>query len=409
MQHLENDMDALFQQAAEHYQLNPGKDEWQTVLGKMKKQQGNRLPAEQTDNRQRGRLLIIAALLFMAASIFFFAAVTMQRQKKAEDTAVKNLILLAEKSQHADKAKKQMGKSNLLTPEDKKDIHLPGSKTKPGVKNKVVDYRWSAIITKAVTGNTSEEITKVDETKINDENGVQQLPVKPAKLLYEKKNTTSTILLPITLAFKGGNRNIERANKNLYLGIATGFDFNKGASMNYSNTGWKAGALVGYQVNDAIAVESGVSWLSKTYESHGKDFNMEKIASSMPPGMIINKLKTHSTLIEIPISIKYDFYGSGKNRLFVNAGISSYIMLKEMNEYNVTLNGQQDKLTGMYKQKNWVMPAVASLSFGYQQQITRQSRLRIEPYIKIPLKGIGIGSLPVTTAGLQLAITSYLK
>lgn len=129
----------------------------------------------------------------------------------------------------------------------------------------------------------------------------------------------------------------------------------------------------------------------------------------MPTGMVINQLKTSSTLLEIPLSVKYDFYRSGRNRLFLNAGVSSYIMLKELNEYNVILNGQQDKLTGKYMQKSFVLPSVTSLSFGYQQQISKHSKLRIEPYIKIPLKGIGIGSLPVTTAGLQLAITSNLK
>lgn len=277
MQYLENDMDALFQQAAEHYPLNHGKDEWQTVLAIIKEQERKPVPADQEQKGYVSRLLITAALLLLAASLFFFAAVTMQVKKTADDTVIKNLFLPQEKTQSADTINKQLNKINLLTAEDKKDIYLPGSKTKARVKNKVADLRWSAIPSKAVTHNTLEENEPTDNVKVNDAGSVQPLPVTAVKLLYEKKHAASTIVLPAAYAYKAAKRNSEHPNKNFYLGIAAGFDFNKGASMNYRTAGFKAGILVGRQFKDRLAVETGLSFVSKTYESQGRHFNMKKV------------------------------------------------------------------------------------------------------------------------------------
>ena len=61
------------------------------------------------------------------------------------------------------------------------------------------------------------------------------------------------------------------------------------------------------------------------------------------------------------------------------------------------------------KKNNYRLPAVANLSIGYQNSISKNLNIRVEPFLKIPLQGMGVGSLPVTSAGLQLGITSRLK
>jgi hypothetical protein len=63
----------------------------------------------------------------------------------------------------------------------------------------------------------------------------------------------------------------------------------------------------------------------------------------------------------------------------------------------------------MYKNNSYEFPAAAVFSAGYEQHISKRINVRIEPFLKWPLQGIGIGNLPVTTAGLQFAITSQLK
>lgn len=407
MQNLENDMDPIFQQAAAHYPLNTDKDDWQAVLQKIKTQQQHQQLANNSVNKRRLILILAATLLCLVTgtSVLFFPI--SDHNKETVKKISSDNISIDEKTQRRIQTNDQFDNSNSLTVEEVRK-NLPAHKNKLNTTQKIKTNRWSSKIT--LDGNDAS-----DNEFLTDNKSTVSI-IQAQRLLFSpvitkrKTNLAGSNILPL---LKPGSPKEQQPGNNtgkkLYIGVTTGFDFNKGASMNYKNAGWKGGIIAGYQFNNLLALETGLSWLSKTYESMGKNFSMEKVAASMPSGMVINKLKTNSSLLEIPISIKYDFHRSNKSRLFLNGGISSYIMLKEFNEYSVTLNGQQDKLTGMYMQKTVVIPAVASLSFGYQRPFLKQSIVRIEPFIKIPLKGIGIGSLPVTTAGLQLAITSHLK
>jgi len=49
--------------------------------------------------------------------------------------------------------------------------------------------------------------------------------------------------------------------------------------------------------------------------------------------------------------------------------------------------------------------SVVNLSVGFEQKIGRIGNLRLEPYLRIPLKGMGTGSLPIMSAGLNIGIT----
>jgi hypothetical protein len=129
----------------------------------------------------------------------------------------------------------------------------------------------------------------------------------------------------------------------------------------------------------------------------------------MPVGMEIINLESHSFLMEIPLSVRYDFLQKSNYSLEVSTGISSYIMTKEQNLYSATVNGIEEKMQGVYHTYNYRWPAVASLSVGFDRIVFKTLNFRIEPYLKIPLQGIGVGNLPVTSAGIQIGITRHFN
>ncbi len=49
-----------------------------------------------------------------------------------------------------------------------------------------------------------------------------------------------------------------------------------------------------------------------------------------------------------------------------------------------------------------------NVSVGYNRTLNKVGTLRIEPYLKIPIKGIGIGNLPITSTGLNIGITKKI-
>jgi hypothetical protein len=83
-------------------------------------------------------------------------------------------------------------------------------------------------------------------------------------------------------------------------------------------------------------------------------------------------------------------------------------MTKETYDYRVKVNNNVYEGAWAYKNKsrNWF--SVLHAGIGYEHRAGVLGTLRIEPYIKAPISGIGIGSLPLSSAGLQIGLTRPL-
>lgn len=196
-----------------------------------------------------------------------------------------------------------------------------------------------------------------------------------------------------------------KKNKNkpgFYYGIAAGIELNKVKTQDITKAGFNGGIILGLQINKKIAVETGVQLSQKKYYSDGKYFNPK--SGSMPSNMTVNSLESKSTIIEIPVSIKYDF-SKKTNTLYGKVGVSSYIITKESNKYQAVVSGQQQEVNSTYKSNHGYLASDVRIGVGYQHSLNKKINMRIEPYIQVPLKGIGVGSLPVTSTGLQLVLT----
>jgi hypothetical protein len=169
-----------------------------------------------------------------------------------------------------------------------------------------------------------------------------------------------------------------------------------------TKAGLNGGIILGLQINKKLSAETGVQLSQKKYYSEGKYFKPK--TGTMPTNMIITSLVGTSNLIEIPVSVKYNF-SKKKNSLYGKVGVSSYIITKESNKYQAVVSGQQQEINSTYKNTHSYLASEIRVSAGYQHALVNKLNIRIEPYIQIPLKGIGIGALPVTSTGIQLVLT----
>ena len=193
-------------------------------------------------------------------------------------------------------------------------------------------------------------------------------------------------------------------NKGLYLGLTGGPDFSNVKSQAINKTGYNFGVLAGYRFNRKISLESGISWGRKKYYSDGRHFSMSKVGATMPSNMKIVTVDGQLSIIEIPLRIKFDFAYQKKSNIFISTGILSNICLQERNNYLTEMNGLQEHHTGLYKQVLYCPISLVSISAGYEQAFGKSLTLRLEPYIKIPVKKVGMGSLPVFSTGINVSI-----
>jgi hypothetical protein len=227
-------------------------------------------------------------------------------------------------------------------------------------------------------------------------NAVQ--PEKPEQTVREKDSAA--------VSASGGHekpaKRSAKKEKGIYVSLLAGPDFSTVKLQSVKNMGYSFGLLLGYRFNRHISLESGVYWDKKQYYSDGKYFDKSK--TNIPRTTEINDIDGNCSMFEIPVSFRYDFGFGRKGRFFSTVGLNSYIMKKE--NYDYTTNdypGWSRKVS--YNNSSNNIFSILQLSAGYEYSLGKIGRIRVEPYLNIPFKGVGIGSMPISSAGLHLGIT----
>ncbi|MEO6329450.1 MAG: hypothetical protein ABIO55_10970, partial [Ginsengibacter sp.] len=122
----------------------------------------------------------------------------------------------------------------------------------------------------------------------------------------------------------------------------------------------------------------------------------------------IEDLDGYCNMTELPLNLKYDFKTNKKISWFALIGSSSYFMKKEFYKYRYLGYGRLMEKELSYKNSSTRWASVINFGAGYSRKAGKTGTLRIEPYIKIPIKSVGIGSMPITSSGVNLGFTKNL-
>jgi hypothetical protein len=192
--------------------------------------------------------------------------------------------------------------------------------------------------------------------------------------------------------------------KGWYAGIVSGLDLSS-IHMKSLKNGVTRGLIVGYSVNSNWSMESGLLWDNKKFHDDGSHFSP---AGYTPTSNVtIVAVNGKSRLYEWPINVKYVI--PQHHNLFATAGISSYFMRLENYDYEYTQTNQpggHNYLSYKNASRNWF--SVANMSVGYTHTLGGVGSLRVEPYVKLPLKNLGVGKMPIMSTGLNIGFTRAL-
>jgi hypothetical protein len=195
----------------------------------------------------------------------------------------------------------------------------------------------------------------------------------------------------------------------LYAGIIAAPDLSTVKMQKTKGVGDTYGVLIGYAFNEHWSVETGAYLDRKRYYTAGEYFNTSKVSFNPNYDKLLNVDGT-CYMWEIPLNVRYNINPSGKTRWFATAGASTYLMNRE--KYNATveyINGNRPWNAAWDLKKSSQYPfSVIGFSFGFEQRLGKVGNLRVEPYARIPLGGIGTGSLPILSTGINIGITRRL-
>ena len=255
------------------------------------------------------------------------------------------------------------------------------------------------------------QIKSADKTKdINNAelNSNNNNNVAPQILINTQKNNSTNISesknpKPADISKAKSSAKKEKNNTHyFYAGLLAGGDFSFVHYKKAQPAGYNIGLLIGYKFKK-LSIESGLFLDKKNYYTSGEYFDKSKVPYFYNAELL--SANGYCKMFEIPLNVKYDIRTIKKHTWFATAGLSSYLMSKEFYDFAYIKDGQEHNGSYPYyhTSQNWF--SVLNVSAGYQLQMNAKNNLRIEPYYKTTLSGVGTGSLSISSAGINIGIT----
>lgn len=175
---------------------------------------------------------------------------------------------------------------------------------------------------------------------------------------------------------------------------------------NFTRPGTNVGLLLEYRLATRWSVQAGVMQSTKVYKAATSDYALPDYVTNW----MVQPYGVDGTcnMIDIPLNIRYDIAlrprqnGQAPSRWFVSGGVTSYIMKQE----NYVYQYADPTSPHIYpKNRGWSGKTGAygfselNLSAGYERAISRRFSWQVEPYLKVPLKGVGYYKINLLSTG----------
>lgn len=436
MLHPDDDIEDVYRQFAEHYPLKAGDSGWDELEAKL---YGSNTGGAQMQKPATGNAFIkrysylVAALLLLVAGAFgvyeykagkkLLPESSVNNDKGIQKPEVPGTAL--QSNAMGDDAVNHTGKreENSSSPVNANtggnSMPLTGGKTLK-IKSKDAIRVGNA----GISVNGAFPVTEVaNRTRALMEGGKQPeeivpgaerdntVPVLQVKNLLQNSNTAARQGLHNELPAietSAGKKIAPVApnafKKRFYISVLAGPDVSMVKFQGGSNVGVSGGILGGIKLSKGFSLEAGLLLERKNYFSAGKYFNKTTIGMT-DPGEEVSSVNGESHFVEVPIIARFSLANKRHGNFFAAAGLSSYITQRE--RYDVEVNrpaGQERRDTD---DDTWLVNpfSVMHLSAGYSYNINARSSLQAEPYLKLPLYGIGRGLLPITSTGVYIKYT----
>ena len=162
--------------------------------------------------------------------------------------------------------------------------------------------------------------------------------------------------------------------------------------------GYTVGLHAEYHLSSKLSLSGGVSYSKKIY------FADEDIGSypGSNPNWTLDRVNANCDVIDIPVNLSYYLDGYDASGFVFSGGLSTYFMLTE--DYDIIYNDPWPEGSQFFRNDNQHFLGILNLSVGYRKRLSPILSLQAEPFIKIPIQGIGAGDLDLYTSGLRFIL-----
>lgn len=399
MQYIDNDMDELFNKAGRDYPLNTDPKDWDAVFRKLQQPDPAVIPVNGKGTNSR-RWLWLLLLLLLPFGFYLGGSRTENRAAGQPAAGKTSTTGLAPQEAAAGSSNEKNAGSYKASAAIATTTGTTAASRRPSLSlatPQKVHYLPSGI----------QHAGYPEDGSVDADEAISPILKSgfPRSIPYELhvKDIPAMVLAPRPAAAARPARQTGRA----YIGLLAGPDLSTIRYQQINHIGFSVGVMAGYRAGRRWGIEAGLLYNRKKYYTDGEYF--DKSRSNIPARVTVNYLDGGCEMFELPVSLRYDLTARKNNRFFVTAGATSYFMKKETYDYEADAGGTLYKGHRSYDNSGNHFFSNVQFSAGYQRHLWNRISFRVEPYIKIPVKNIGIGNLPVTSTGIYFGLQRSIR
>ncbi len=190
------------------------------------------------------------------------------------------------------------------------------------------------------------------------------------------------------------------------LRLSVAPDFSSTGMFNQSKPGFGFGVTAGYNFDTHWSINTGVMLVRKVYSSTNIS---EPYSTQGGYSYPIDQLDGNCKMLDLPLNVYYSFQPHKSLSFKAGLGFSSYIMLREDYTYFLDKPYGNDTYTQRIENENNEWFKMLNVSVMMQKRIRNNLFLEVEPFVKLPLAGIGEGGISLYSFGSFVSLRYDFK
>lgn len=404
----ENKLDQLFKDglSASETPIVFREQDWLAMRKLLKKNSGNK----------KGAIYPFAYYASgIAAVVLLTLALFLKNQQHTNDLTKERIVKRNTRSQPDNDSAKSNNrpKANLTVDKTKSGIKLSGSPanihTQPQQNTANLNkYNPGPLKAhKPVSVNTDLFSRITSDIKDIKEKGIKDKEIKNIKVgekLNPMPDSAESALLSNQVEKKEMQQSFTKNKSVFSLSILAAPDLNGVNSFHNGQVGVNLGFQLGIQISKKWSISTGAVYAVKPYGIN-INTNTTNYTANGAYAQPLNYIDANCRVLDIPLNLNYQLYNKGKNTLNVGSGLSSYFMLRETYRYDYG----PEYSTVQIKNRNQHIMGVLNLNTTYTGHVNAHFSIIAQPYIKLPLTGIGNGRVDLQSTGIGLGVNWNLN
>ena len=178
---------------------------------------------------------------------------------------------------------------------------------------------------------------------------------------------------------------------------------------NFDRPGTNFGLSVQYQFSNRWSIQTGILQSQKNYRALASQY---ELPPNVKWAVWPSSINAVCRMIDVPLNVRYDLFLKphptglfSSARWFVSAGATAYWINRETYQYNYA-NPNDPGI----KYRSWETStgrqgiSNLNLSVGYERQLNRRLSVQAEPFLKMPLRNIGIYKIRLISTGVFMSV-----